>query len=57
MNQDNGEKIDAAVGKVADMVAASAHDSQKALHLSQAVLNLSHAKLNLSTAVKPANQK
>jgi hypothetical protein len=57
MNQDNGEKIDAAVGKVADMVAASAHDSQKALHLSQAVLNLSHAKLNLITAVKPANQK
>ena len=57
MKQDNGEKIDVAVGKVADMVAASAHDPQKVLHLSQAVLNLSHAKVNLSTADKPTNQK
>jgi hypothetical protein len=56
MSQDSGEKIDTALVKAADMVAASTHDAQKALHLSQAVLNLAHAKA-IVQGTKPSTSK
>ena len=41
--EDLNEKIDAAIGKMAEQVKAQP-DSQKSLHCSQAALNLAHTK-------------
>lgn len=55
MSDDLHDKLDSAIGKMADLVKAQP-DSQKSLHCSQAALNLAHTKSILS-GVKPAKVK